>query len=66
LVANPVTELGRIGRFGGLPDSDAWTGALRRLSFPNRNEAWRSKLDPEVVSQIERIQAEELRRYGYL
>ena len=66
MVAEPLVELGRIGHFGGLPESGAWTAAVRRLSFPNRNEAWRSKVDPEIVARIERIQAEELRRYGYV
>lgn len=66
MVAEPLAELGRIGRFGGLPESGAWTKSLGRLQYPNRNEGWRSNLDPVVVAQIERIQAEELRRYGYL
>jgi Sulfotransferase family len=66
MVANPVTEIGGIGRFAGLPESETWTGALRRLQYPNRNEAWRKNLDPTTVARIEGIQAEELRRYGYL
>lgn len=66
MVAEPLTELGRIALFGGLPESAAWIDSLRRLQFPNQNEAWRSKLDPEVVTRIENVQAEELRRYGYL
>ena len=66
MVAEPLVELGRMGSFGGLPESPSWTESLGRLQYPNRNEAWHSKLDPEVAARIERIQAEELRRYGYL
>lgn len=66
MVADPLTELGEMARFGGLPESGAWAEALSRLQYPNRNEGWRKNLDPEVVERIERIQAEELSRYGYL
>jgi hypothetical protein len=65
MVANPLTELGEIGRFGGLPESAIWAESLRRLQYPNRNEGWRQNLDSSVVARIEAIQDEELRRYGY-
>ena len=66
LVADPLAQLSAIARFGGLPDSERWTASLRRLQFPNRNEGWRSNLDPELTNRIEGTQAEELHRYGYL
>lgn len=66
LVANPLTELGRIAGFGGLPESRSWVASLGRLQYPNRNEAWRKNLDSELIERIESIQAEELRRYGYV
>lgn len=66
LVADPMVRFGEIASFAGLPESRQWLGGLRRLQFPNRNEAWRSKLEPETVRRIESFQAEELRRYEYL
>jgi omega-hydroxy-beta-dihydromenaquinone-9 sulfotransferase len=66
MVANPLAELGGMARFCGLGESGAWTDSLGRLQFPNRNEAWRRKLDAEVVARIEGFQEAELRRLGYL
>ena len=66
MVANPLDELGRMGRFGGLAESRSWSQSLQRLQYPNRNEGWRRNLDPEVVARIEGIQSAELQRYGYL
>jgi hypothetical protein len=66
LVADPQDELGRIARFAGLAESPEWVARLGRLQFPNRNEAWRAKLEPDVRERIESFQAEELRRYKYL
>ncbi|MDQ6877756.1 MAG: sulfotransferase [Candidatus Dormibacteraeota bacterium] len=66
LVADPLAGLGRIGRFGGLPESGRWNDALRRLQYPNRNEAWRKSLDPELIRRIESVEGPELRRYGYI
>jgi hypothetical protein len=66
LVADPLAGLRRIGQFGGLPESDRWNDGIRRLQYPNRNEAWRKSLDPELIARIEGVEAQELRRYGYL
>jgi sulfotransferase family protein len=66
MVANPLGELGRMARFGGLPESRTWSLSLQRLQYPNRNEGWRRNLEPAVVAQIEGTQSAELRRYGYL
>ena len=64
--ANPVPELTRIAAFGGLSESPAWMQLLGRLQYPNRNEGWRVNLDHQTTERIERVQAEELQRYGYL
>jgi hypothetical protein len=66
MVANPLAELGGMASFGGLAESAAWTASLSRLQYPNRNEAWRRNLDPEVVARIEGFQGADLRRLGYL
>jgi hypothetical protein len=66
MVADPLTELGGMARFGGLSESSDWTDSLGRLQYPNRNEGWRRNLASDVVERIEKIQAEELRRYGYI
>ncbi len=66
LVNNPIEQLVRIARFAGLDESPRWESALRRIEFPNRNERWRSALPPEAVATIESIQADELRRHGYV
>jgi hypothetical protein len=66
LVSEPQAELSRISRFAGLAESPEWLARLGRLQFPNRNEAWRVKLEPEVTRRIESFQAEELRRYKYV
>jgi hypothetical protein len=65
LVADPVSVLERVATFVGLEPSDRWRAALDRLSFPDRNEAWRERLDAEVVARITSVQREELERLGY-
>jgi hypothetical protein len=41
-----------------------WFVACQR--YPNRNERWYSRLDPQVRGRIEAIQLDDLRRLGYL
>jgi hypothetical protein len=65
VVADPIRSLGAIAASGGLPESAAWHAALGDLKYPNRNQVWRDGLESSVVDRIERVQAEELRRYGY-
>ncbi len=66
LVHEPIESLMRIATFGGLPLDPRWIRQLQQLRFPNMNEAWRSELDPDVVRRIERVQDDELTRYGYI
>jgi Sulfotransferase family len=66
LVAAPLATLQRIAGFAGLADDRAWVAELDRLRYPNKNEAWRERLAPEVRSRVEAIQGEELRRLGHV
>lgn len=65
LVADPLGRLREIAEFSGLGAPPAWVRSLGELRFPNRNEAWRSRLDPAGARVVERVEAPELRRYGY-
>lgn len=65
-VASPLETLERVAAFAGLPPDERWTRRLGQLRFPDRNEAWRAALDPEVVATIEAIQGDELARHGYV
>jgi hypothetical protein len=64
-VADPVGVLRQVAGFAGLATDARWEGELDRLSFPDRNEAWTKKLDPEVTALVESIQGPALDRYGY-
>jgi hypothetical protein len=64
-VANPLGVLRQVAAFAGLPADAGWEAELGRLSFPDRNEAWSKKLDPDVTALVESIQGPSLDRYGY-
>jgi hypothetical protein len=64
-VDDPRSTLGRIAGFAGLPDDEGWRTAISALSFPDRNEAWRTTLDAGAVETITQIQAEQLKAHGY-
>jgi hypothetical protein len=64
-VADPFGVLRQVAEFAGLRPDPGWEAELRRLSFPDRNEAWSQKLDPEVTALVESIQGQALDRYGY-
>jgi hypothetical protein len=66
LVEQPVPTLRRIAAFAGLPDERRWSAELARLRYPNRNDAWRERLAPEVCKRVEAIQHGQLRKLGYL
>ena len=66
LVRNPHTTLAGVAVFAGL-DPDAADGDwLAGVRFPDRNEAWRTRLDAAALSTIEAVEGEELRRHGYV
>ena len=61
----PVPTLQRLADFAGLAPSRSWDRSVRSLGFPDRNEAWRTRLDDGVVRTITEIQSDELRKHGY-
>jgi omega-hydroxy-beta-dihydromenaquinone-9 sulfotransferase len=65
-VADPHRTLAEVAAFGGLPASAGWEAELRGLSFPDRNDGWRTTLEPDVLARIEAHQHELLQAYGYL
>jgi hypothetical protein len=66
-VAAPVDVLADVAAFAGLdPSRGGWRSGLSQLSFPDRNEAWARRLEPDVIAQVEAIQRPALDRYGYV
>lgn len=62
----PLETLERIASFAGLPEDEGWKRSVSELSFPNKNEAWRTKLEPRAIATITSIQAERLEADGYV
>jgi hypothetical protein len=65
LVSEPVAHLRRVAGFAGLAEDPGWRAELDRLSYPNKNEAWRDRLAPEARQRVEAIQRAELLRLGH-
>jgi hypothetical protein len=65
-VERPHETLERVRDFLGLSSDEGWRRELGRLRYPDRNEAWRERLAPDVAARITAWQADELRRLGYL
>jgi sulfotransferase family protein len=61
----PVETLQRLADFAGLAPSRSWDRSVGSLAFPDRNEAWRTRLDDDAVRTITEIQSDELRKHGY-
>ena len=61
----PVDTLQGLADFAGLAPSRSWDRSVRSLGFPDRNEAWRIRLDDEAVRTITHAQSSELRKHGY-
>jgi hypothetical protein len=61
----PLPTLQRLADFAGLAPSRSWDRSVGSLGFPDRNEAWRTRLDDEAADRITQIQSDELRRRGY-
>lgn len=61
----PLTTLQRLADFAGLAPSRPWDRSVGSLGFPDRNEAWRTRLDDEPADRITQIQCDELRKRGY-
>lgn len=65
-VADPLPTLRATASFAGLdPNDRRWHEALQLQSFPDRNEGWRTRLDPAAAIAITRWQQPELERLGY-
>jgi Sulfotransferase family len=62
---DPLTVFEHVANWSGLAPEPAWRDHLARLSFPDRNEAWRRGLDDETVERIDRYQSRLLSTYGY-
>jgi hypothetical protein len=65
LVDAPAATVMGVARFAGLDDHPGWRSELDRLSYPNKNEAWRDRLAPEVRQRVEAIQHADLVRLGH-
>jgi len=64
-VAAPIEALESVAAFAGLRPSPEWRRRLAALSFPDRNEAWRARLEPDVARRIESFQEAHLKAHGY-
>jgi hypothetical protein len=64
-VASPVDRLADIADRSGLATNGTWLTELRRLSYPDHKESWRTELDPAALATVERVERDTLRRYGY-
>jgi len=65
LVRDPHGTLSGVALFAGLDPAVAGAGWLDGVAFPNRNEAWRTRLDSAAIATIEAVEGDDLRRYGY-
>ena len=63
--ADPIRQFERIAGFGGFSADPGWRERVEALSFPNRNDRWRSKLDAEALATIQRVQDVALKEHGY-
>ncbi|HEX3426115.1 MAG TPA: sulfotransferase [Acidimicrobiales bacterium] len=66
LVSAPGETLEALAAFVGLRPVDAWRAEVAGLTFRDRNDEWQAKLDAAVVQQIESVQRDHLREYGYV
>ncbi len=65
LVADPPGTLRRVAEFLRLPRAEEWLRLATGLPYPDRNQAWRVRLDPRAVATITAVQAARLEAYGY-
>ena len=64
LVRDPTTTLTGVAAFAGLETAGGrWLAGVR---FPDRNEAWRQRLDEADIATIESVQRDDLTRLGYV
>lgn len=65
LVRDPKTTLSSVAVFAGLDPALPGRAWLEGVTFPDRNEAWRQRLDPAAIATIEEIEGDDLKRHGY-
>ena len=65
LIADPVRQLERIAGFSGFRVDAVWRERVDALSFPNRNDRWRTALDAEALATIQGVQDVALKEHGY-
>jgi hypothetical protein len=65
LVRDPQVTLSGVAAFAGVEPTPIGRGWLDGVAFPDRNEAWRTRLDPAAISTIEAVEGDDLRRHGY-
>jgi hypothetical protein len=65
-VSHPTETLEEVACFAGLRPSAEWRKRLSALSFPDRNEAWRARLEDTVARRIEAFQQSHLEANGYV
>ena len=64
VVAAPYDVMVSIAEFVGLAPDEQWLTKVTGLRLDGRNDRWR-ELPPHALQAIERVQADDLRRYGY-
>jgi hypothetical protein len=65
LVAEPSIGFQRVAEFIGLPDDVAWQASIATLPISDKNDGWRTRLEPSVVERITAIQRPGLDSHGY-
>jgi len=65
LIAEPSIILDRVAEFLDLSPDGGWRRSIGALSFPDRNEAWKTTLDAATVERVTALQKPALERYGY-
>jgi hypothetical protein len=65
LVRDPTTTLSGVAVFAGLDPAIPGRAWLDGVTFPDRSEAWRQRLDSSAIATIESIEIDDLRRHGY-
>jgi hypothetical protein len=65
LVAAPYATLAEVAAFAGLASDPPVARWLAGVRFPDRTETWRSRLGEDAIATIEKVEGDDLRRYGY-
>ena len=66
LIGDPHRTLCEVAAFAGLDPGAGGGRWLAGIDFPDRNEAWRTRLDAAALATIEAVESDDLRRHGYV